>query len=124
MKFIICVLSIVCWCGAVLMVGTSVADVTGLKWKAVWIANTEPDVVGYHLYWRAPESVYNDEKREYALYAEKVITGLVPECDYICVTALDDSLNESECSEEVRFDNNDCPPDKPEGLSIIETAPQ
>jgi len=111
--FLKCFLWVWLW---ILIVGIPNSYAT--SWRADWIDNTEPNLAGYYLYWRTTEGTYNATDKSWCRFSEKIITGLVPDNNFICVTAHDAALNESECSTEVLFDHNLPPMSVPSGLTI------
>jgi len=90
------------------------------SWKAVWDANTEDDLAGYYLYWRADGQEFTDSRR--------LDCGIIPEHslgdslngNYIAVTAYDDSGNESGWSNELFFDKDSSAPAAVSGFQIVE----
>jgi len=105
----------------ILLFSSMVFALPGTKsWKAIWDANTESDLAGYHLYWRADSEEFTDSRR--------LDCGIYPECSlsdslndsYIAVTAYDDSGNESDFSGEVFFSQDSSAPAAVGGLQIVE----
>jgi hypothetical protein len=84
--------------------------------KAVWEANTEPDLAGYYLYWGDAATNFNDTDRvDVGNVTEYSLDG-IPD-GVIVITAYDVSGNESEISNIVPLDNT--PPTAGSTLQIV-----
>lgn len=68
--------------------------------KLKWVPNTEPDVLGYKIHYGFAHREY-DQVLDVANVTDYVITGLSAGTYYLCVTAYDDSGNESDYSYEI-----------------------
>ena len=64
-----------------------------------WVANTEPDVVGYKVYWGTASRVY--QPPTVLTNATATVSNLPPGTYYFAVTAYDAAGNESAFSREV-----------------------
>lgn len=89
-------------------------------WKAVWDANTEPDVAGYKIYWRTSGGAFTDvDSIDVGNVIEYTLTGNVPNKTELAVTCYDTSGNESEFSIVVPFDQDSQAPNQVGGVSVV-----
>jgi len=109
-------------CAALLIFISLAFGLPGVTEKqVVWDANTEEDLAGYRLYYRAEIEIYSDA-RYYLIPVgtENYSTKDMPFDTYLVLTAFDNDGNESEFSNEVLYLPFDqVAPATPSGVRVI-----
>ena len=90
------------------------------QWMLTWDANTETNLGGYYVYWRAETETYSDDGRVDVGNVLFYHLDSVPAGTYYSLTAYDINYDcESEYADEILFDHSTIQPAKP-GIRIEE----